>query len=440
MFTPTVQDFIDSFRKYSKNNIHYLHVFYDTEPQFSFDDYDVVVLTYSCRLCYLELMSPHVRKAIADFRGLKVAFPQDEYQETNKLHDGIRELGIKLVFTCVPEDKIAYVYPPHRVPGTRFVRVLTGYVPDRLRHLPRHKLPPMIERPQWIGYRGRPLGYFWGDLAYYKAEIGRRFKPVCERRGIPHEIAWTEEQRIYQEQWYPFLVSCRSTLCSPSGLNVFDFEGNLEREFRELIKERPDLSYEECRPRIAALESIVDMGQVSPKMFEAAALGTVLVTLEGNYSGVFEPDVDTISFKRDFSNLDEVVDRVSDASAMQELAERVYVKVIASDAWTYARFIAKVDAEIDRTLDGDLDPDAPLDYGRMFGIKAYDQGFLEAVSLASSAQYPMSRWLDLSHLRTGDPRHAQLSAIDGAPVAEEARTSPPSMSGHLRDLLLRRAG
>src|SRR5262245_52045412 len=179
MFSPTVQDFRYSFARYSRHNIHYLHVYYDTKLDCSFNSYDALLITYSCRLCYLENMSPSVRAAIRDFGGMKAAFPQDEYQETNKLRAGIRELGISSVFTCVPENKIEWVYPPEMFPGVRFTNVLTGYVPERLRHLPRHLIPAIEERPHWIGYRGRNLGHCWGDLAFYKAEMGRRFKAAC---------------------------------------------------------------------------------------------------------------------------------------------------------------------------------------------------------------------------------------------------------------------
>ena len=296
MYTPTVQDYVEAFSRYSKHNVHYLQVGRDTYPAFDLDEYDLLLITYSCRLCWFEqVFSRRMRDAIHRFAGVKAAFVQDEYQETNELRRGLRDLGIDLVFTCVPEDKIPWVYPPEMFPGVRFVQVLTGYVPERLRHVGRELLPGMETRPNWIGYRGRHLSYYWGDLGQYKIEIGRRFKAACERQGIPHDIAWTEEARIYQDQWYGFITSCRTTLGTPSGLNVFDWDGSLEREFAELIARRPTMTYAEYRPRIAEREAEIDMGQVSPRMFEAAALGTALVLLEADYGGVLKPDVHYIS-------------------------------------------------------------------------------------------------------------------------------------------------
>ena len=409
MYTPTVQDYLDAFRRYSRNNIHYLHVYADTRPEFSFDDYDVVLLTYSVRLCYLENMSPQVRRAIANFRGLKVAAPQDEYQETNKLRVGLREFGVKLVLTCVPEDKIAWVYPPEMFPGVRFVRVLTGYVPDRLRRLPRDVIPPLRERKHWIGYRGRHIGYYFGDLSYFKFEVGRRFEAACDRRGVPHDIAWDEQSRIYQKDWFPFIASCRATLGTPSGSNIFDFDGALERDYKALMMRAPDTTYEVYRPTIAQKEIEIDMGQASPRLFEAAALGTALLLVEGNYSGVVSPGVDCITVKPDFSNVDAVLDQLGDVAHMQRVVEAAHENIIASGKWGYDCFVGRIDDEIDRASAGEAATSGLGDVVHA-ARKGYEQGFLETLALKSPAQYPLSIWLDLSHLRETHPAHETVYA------------------------------
>jgi hypothetical protein len=411
MFTPTVQDYLDSFKRYSRNNIHFLHVYHDTKIPVSLDEYDVLIITYSVRLCYLENMSPHVRKAIAEFQGLKVAFPQDEYQETGKLRDGLREFGVRLVFTCVPDDKIGWVYPKKMFPGVRFRRVLTGYVPQRLAELPRNLLPKTKQRRNVIGYRGRHLGHCWGDLSFYKIEIGRRFKSACERRKIKEDIAWTEEARIYQDKWYPFIASCRTTLGTPSGCNTFDWDGSMEREYREVMKQNPDMTYEEYRPRIAYKEEEIDMGQISPRMFESIALGTALVLLDGNYSGVMRPDVDYIRVEKDFSNIDAVLDRVSDVKEVQRIADSAYEHVIASGKWSYASFVSIIDEEIETVLGGKSKAAFGLDGHPVVPVKPFDQCFFEELALTSNAQHPLSTWLDLSHLRSKSNKHEFVLAL-----------------------------
>src|SRR5262249_45257938 len=101
MYTPTVQDYVDAFARYSRHDIHYLHVDRETSPRFDLADYDAVLISYSCRLCYPDQISPAVREALRSFDGLKAAFVQDEYQLTNRLRDTLVDLGADVVFTCV---------------------------------------------------------------------------------------------------------------------------------------------------------------------------------------------------------------------------------------------------------------------------------------------------------------------------------------------------
>jgi hypothetical protein len=421
MYTPTVQDYVEAFARYSKHNVHYLQAGRDTTPAFALDDYDILLITYSCRLCYLErTMSPAVRRAVREFRGVKAAFVQDEYQETNALRRALVELGVTLVFTCVPDEKIPWVYPPGMFAGVRFVRVLTGYVPDRLRHVARQLLPTIEARPNLIGYRGRQLDYCWGDLAHYKVEIGKRFKAACESRGVTHDIAWTEDARIYEDEWYSFIASCRATLGTPSGCNVFDWDGSLEREFRELIRRCPELTFSTYRPTIAAREREIDMGQVSPRMFEAAALGTVLVLLESDYGDILTPDLHYISVKPDFSNIHDVIDQLQDNERLTEIADAAHRDLIASERWSYERFIAQVDAEVDAVGGAAV---SRMQGSEFRPAKAYDQSLLEEHGLKSATQYPLTRWLDLSDRRLREPGHEQLFAdiLDTVSFAGAAR-------------------
>ncbi|WP_204348808.1 hypothetical protein, partial [Klebsiella pneumoniae] len=49
-------------------------------------------------------------------------------------------------------------------------------------------------------------------------------------------------------------------------------------------------TYEELRKRFFAdFENAIDLNQLSPRVFEAAALQTLLIMYEGQYSGVLKP-------------------------------------------------------------------------------------------------------------------------------------------------------
>src|SRR6185503_13293933 len=120
----TIADYLESFHRFSRHNVSYVSSF--SRCHFDLDWFDAVLVHYSVRLCMAGHLSPSFGKALKQYPGLKVLFIQDEYDHTNAARHAIRDLGIGIVFTCVPEESITRVYAPEQFPGVRFVNVLTG--------------------------------------------------------------------------------------------------------------------------------------------------------------------------------------------------------------------------------------------------------------------------------------------------------------------------
>lgn len=308
--------------------------------------FDAVVVHYSARLV-TQSVSTGMRKHLARFGGHKVLFVQDEYDLTEHLRELIVSLGIDLVFTCVPTESIKVVYPPERFPNTRFTSTLTGFVPaDPM--TPDEWADP-AERPLLVGYRGRALPFWYGDLGQEKQEIAERFRLECEKRNLPCDIEWDDRHRIYGDAWPRFMGSCRATLGTESGSNLFDDDGGLRRRFIEWQAAHPCGNY--AAARAAVLGDLVEkplMNQVSPRIFEAIASGTALVLYEGSYSGVVRPDTHYIPLRKDFSNIEAVFAVLTDPAALRAMTRRAYRDVIESGAWSYPAFVADYDRHVDQ--------------------------------------------------------------------------------------------
>merc|ERR1712196_365866 len=81
------------------------------------------------------------------------------------------------------------------------------------------------------------------------------------------------------------------------------------------------------------------MGQISPKMFEAIMLGTVLVMYEGKYYPGF--------LKKDHSNIQEVINKIKDDSFLQKIADKAYDDIVKSGNYSYKKFIEMFDKEVE---------------------------------------------------------------------------------------------
>lgn len=344
----TTLEYLTAFARYSSWDVSFAHVTRGAELDFDLDDFDAVLNSYCARHCIEGYVSAHYVEQLRRFRGVKIMAVQDEYENTHILRRAIQDIGFHVILTCVPQASVSFVYPKEFCPGTQFETVLTGYVPENMPS--RESALALAERPIVIGYRGGHLDGRYGRLGFEKGLIGQKVRAICEARGIPHDIEWDAEKRLYGRSWYSFLRSCRVALGSESGSNVFDFDGSIARKCAEIsaAQDGRSASYEQMRPYTEGREHEVEMGQISPRIFEAAAAGTAMVLFEGSYSNAIEPWTHYIPLKKDFSNIDDVLAKVEDLAFLAEMADRAYDHLIASGKFSYRTFVSRVDAILDR--------------------------------------------------------------------------------------------
>jgi hypothetical protein len=304
-------------------------------------EFDVVVIHYSISLVSTRYLPPPLPERLTRFEGLKAQFIQDEHRAVDAVTAMMRNLGIDVLFTCVPEPAAGRIYDS-RLPGVARVFTLPGYVPDELVG---REVPGPAERPIDVGYRGRELPVWVGRLGREKTEIGRGFLEHAAGRGLRCDISSREEDRIYGDGWNRFLASCRTTLGTESGASIVDFDGSLEALAKDYLARRPDATPAEIeRDLTGPYEGKVVINTASPRLFEAAALRTAMILFRGAYGGVVEPERHYIPLEKDFSNIEEVVERARDIAYLDELAHRTYDDLVASGRYSLRAVVAEFDA------------------------------------------------------------------------------------------------
>ncbi|MEP6892387.1 MAG: hypothetical protein ABI927_01285 [Gaiellaceae bacterium] len=310
------------------------------------DAFDVVVIHYSLVITSDNYLAPWLRERIRAFAGLKVQFLQDEYRWVDDVTAMMRWLGIDVLFSIVPPTAIPALYDG-RLDDVEIVPTLAGFVPEGMTRL--HRLPPTSARPVDVGYRGRVLPYWIGALSQEKVAIARGFRARARDYGLRCDIAWSEADRLYGEDWKRFLLSCRTTLGTESGSSLTDFDGSVERATLAYLDQHPQAQFEEVFDAVLAPhEGNVVMNVISPRVFEAAVLRTGLVLFPGEYGGVLEPERHYIQLEKDFSNMDEVAAAIRDDRRLEELTGRTYDDVIASGRYSLRGFVYEFDAVLSR--------------------------------------------------------------------------------------------
>ncbi len=333
--TPAIRDYLEALGA-MPGWIRYCNI--DQPEPIDFGGWDVVFVNFcvtsQARLTDRPTFWPDLARALVRFEGTKIAAVQDEYEFTDRVKRFLLQIGIDIVLTNVPQAAVRQVYSEQEFDRVHFETVRTAYLAEQI-----PAVRPLALRPIPLGYRGRQLPHRFGELGWHKAEIGRRFAAACARRAIPCDIAVDEESRFHGAAWPRFIAQCRVMLGSPSGCRVFDFDGALQRRFDD-----SKLPYEEVRDEVLPHDLGIDMGQVSARIFEAVAARTALALIRGNYSGVLRPNEHYVPIEPDYSNVEEVLDRILDVPAMQAMAERAFAHVIADPDNRYPALIGRLHA------------------------------------------------------------------------------------------------
>ena len=352
-YVSTTAEYLASFGQFSSFDVRYLHVTHGAEPVVDLSEYDAVLNSYCARFPIEGCVSPAWRQMLTEFQGVKALAVQDEYDYTNRLHAAIRDVGFDVVFTNVPQDGLHKVYPPAAFPGVEFVTVLTGYVPDALVRRG-NASRPMHERPITVGYRGRDLSPRYGQLAWDKRSIAEGMLAILRARcdpfssNIVSDIRSGEGDRLYGNAWYEWIGSCRSNLAVETGSNAFDWDGEIADEYARRAAADP-AGRVDWLPFLAWLrpyERDYDMGQISARVFEAAAMRTGLICFPGRFSGILEPDKHYLPLERDFSNVGDILSALDNIPALNRMVERTWSDLIGSRRYCYERLVETVDAAL----------------------------------------------------------------------------------------------
>jgi glycosyltransferase involved in cell wall biosynthesis len=348
----TIAEHLDAFRLHSR---HRFQFFPATGRSFfpgrgglpDLSGFDAIAIHYSVRTSTVDHLSPAVADMVAAYRGPKLLFVQDEYDQVERTRRYIETLGIDAVFTNVPVESTDFVYPEQRFSHVEFLPTLTGYVPED----PSidDAVMPMAQREVRIGYRGRTLPHHYGALAREKYDIGLEVRRRALARNLRVDIEVDSDKRIYGSDWYRFIGSARATLGTESGSNVFDFDGRLA----ELSEKHKDMSFDQFSSMfLREHEGLIRMNQISPKIFESIRLKTALILFEGSYSGVVVPNEHYLPLKKDYSNIEDVFAKIEDVQFLEAMTERAYRDVIASQRYSLRNFVKGVDEYLSRRAFG----------------------------------------------------------------------------------------
>jgi hypothetical protein len=350
----TVEDHVYCFRRYGSQRYVYVNLavpwLANAYLPLRFD----AVIWHTTFLGWVRWTPPDQRigvmkraERIAARAPFQVALPQDEFLGSEKVNDVVRDFGVDHVFSVAPESEWPLIYDGVDRDRVRFSRVLTGYLDEATVRRVDRILAEGSERTIDIGYRSGPPKPFLGRHAMLKTEVAEVTRSRAIERGLRVDISTRPEDTLLGDDWYRWLARCRFTLGVEGGASVLDRDGSVLACTERIQRQRPDATFDELEANcFPGRDGELDLHALSPRHLEACATRTAQILVEGEYNGVLEAGRHYLPLRRDFSNLDDLLDAVAADRGREQLVDTAHRDVVASGRWTYQRLVSDVERRL----------------------------------------------------------------------------------------------
>jgi tetratricopeptide (TPR) repeat protein len=281
---------------------------------------------------------------------VKVAIPQDEYVNSDKLDIIFNEIGINIVFSIFPHLSEIF-YPKFSKSGSRFIGAYTGYIDQSKIYELSKFTRPFAQREIDVGTRVRFVPPWSGRHSFYKGAMSHEFRRLSLAQGFKTDIDTKPSSMFTGDDWYKFLGNCRFTIGCNGGASLIDRDGELRNKTQNYIFE--------CRmsgviPTFSEIEKAIFPGQdmvhnmtaYSPRIIEASLLNVCQILIEDDYYGIFKPDEHYIPLASDFSNIETVFAKMRDIPRAQAIASQARAAVMEAEHLRYESFARCVIDEI----------------------------------------------------------------------------------------------
>ena len=351
----SLNDHLYSFQRFANQNCYYLNASLRGLPwYFKSIRFDLIVFhtlflsMRGSRRAFVPLLEK--LRELKTWDAVKVAIPQDEFIHSAQLCEFINEFGVNYVFSTAASSEWPKIYDKVDLEKVRVSTVLTGYLSastiERIGRIASKAGPRDID----VGYRTQRQGPSTGRHGQLKSGLADVFQEKGRRSGLTTDISTRNKDIFLGDSWYSFLLRCKYTIGVEGGTSVLDRTGEIKRKVQAYVSEHPDADFAEveaaCFPND---DGNLSLFAISPRHLEACATRTCQVLVEGDYNGILRAAEHYIELKRDFSNIDAVLDVISRDDQREAITERAHRDIVESGRYSYEAFVRSV---IDGPLEG----------------------------------------------------------------------------------------
>ena len=342
----TVQNVLAFSRYLATNEILNVNVF-GLVPEVR--NLSAVILTYD----FLALRNRPIWKVLVrrvqsliESAPVRIAMPQDDYTCCDILDQFICDLGITHVYTPINRD-LEVLYPHATARSVKFFEALTGYVDvaefNRVSQFSR----PFSERQTDVGQRIRLLPPHLGSEAGEKGKLAIEFSKRAREAGFECDVSTRSEDVLLGDDWYRFLGNSKYTVSAKGGATLADPKGKLADQVRRMHLRESTVSNNVINSRLKRhLGRTGNFTAISPRIFEASAMGVCQILKRDDYFDGFEAWKHYVPIEKDSDPFNDVFDLMRDDARAIEIVKASQEFLLNSDEYTYKNFLRGLSKEI----------------------------------------------------------------------------------------------
>ena len=326
--------------------VEYVNMFGEIPTEISSE---LVIVTYelvALRLLPIWDVLVNRMKPMIEASKLRVLMPQDDYSNSDLLDEFVCAHNFDYVFTPLTRD-LEQIYPKSIGRGVKFREAFTGYFEESTWKDLEKFSKPFNDREIDFGQRVRLLPPHLGKEADRKGYIAIEFAQHASVEGFICDVSTKPEDVFVGDAWWEFLGNTKFTVSRRGGASMADPKGHLADRVRRFQMRHPGATMEDISRRVSLRGGREgDFSAISPRLFEAAALGVCQILEPDHYVDGLEPWVHYIPLSEDFSNIDEVFQLMRDLDRCSEMVKASQELLLDSKAFTYSAFIENFRGEI----------------------------------------------------------------------------------------------
>lgn len=178
-----------------------------------------------------------------------------------------------------------------------------------------------------IGYRAYDEPLYFGHQERF--QLMQKSKEILSKTNLKHDLSMNESDRFVNENWSNFINECKSFIGTNTGYDYFELTDEIRNEVNVYLNSFKKLNNQQLYEK-AYKKSFINrkktnsMRLISGRNIEVAGCKTLQLLVDGDYGGYFMPDVHYIKINKDYSNLEECFEKLSDKNFCEKIINNSY--------------------------------------------------------------------------------------------------------------------